>query len=250
MWCFWASTKIQTQSIFTSNRTDKDIVPDVTLQYDCCEHLGSKLKLNIVKGTSELPLKNLHTHSSAFKYADHSIDKEERLILQNEAKLRRENNLNQLNFLSYIGIAMTLAILLLLCCCVCTKCNCWKRWMDDECCGRICIRETVTNQRDVKSSNEDLRERIQIFDQQNRSPSLQSFPASTSLEMTTVDSTIYTYVSVFYILLCIMWKTLAPVLAKVPTLGRDMSWRRTSLTALQCSFPQTFLKSFQGSKPH
>jgi hypothetical protein len=40
----------------------------------------------------------------------------------------------------------------------------------------------------MKSSNEDLRGRIQIFDQQNGSPSLQSFPASTSLAMMTVDS--------------------------------------------------------------
>jgi hypothetical protein len=61
--------------------------------------------------------------------------------------------------------------------------------MDDDCCGRICIRQTVINQRDVKSSNEDLKEKIQIFDQHNHSPSLQSFPASTSLEMTTVGST-------------------------------------------------------------
>jgi hypothetical protein len=61
--------------------------------------------------------------------------------------------------------------------------------MGDDCCGRICIRQTVISQRDVKLSNEDLRERIQVFDQHNRSPSLQSFPASTSFEMTTVDST-------------------------------------------------------------
>jgi cell division septum initiation protein DivIVA len=60
--------------------------------------------------------------------------------------------------------------------------------MDDDCCGRICICQTVIHERDIKSSNEDLRERIQVFDQQNRSPSLQSFPASTSLAMTTVDS--------------------------------------------------------------
>jgi hypothetical protein len=61
--------------------------------------------------------------------------------------------------------------------------------MDDDCSGRICIRQTVINQMDVKSSKEGLRERIQIFDQQNHTPSLQSFPASTSLEMMTVGST-------------------------------------------------------------
>lgn len=61
--------------------------------------------------------------------------------------------------------------------------------MDDDHCGRICIRHTVINQRDVKASNEDLRDRIQFFDQQNRSPILKSFPASTSLEMMIIDST-------------------------------------------------------------
>ena len=60
--------------------------------------------------------------------------------------------------------------------------------MDDGCCGRICVRQTVINQRDVKTSNEDLRDRIQFFDQQNCSPILQSFPASTSLKMATIDS--------------------------------------------------------------
>jgi hypothetical protein len=72
----------------------------------------------------------------------HSTDKVERLILQNSA--------NQLNFLSYIGIATTVVILLLLCCCFCKKFNCWKRRMDDDCCERICIHQTVINQRDVK----------------------------------------------------------------------------------------------------
>jgi hypothetical protein len=144
---FGPSTKIQTESTFTSNRTDKDIVPEVTLQYDCCEHLGSKLKLYIVKGTTKLPLKNLHSHSNAFKYAGRSTDKVERLILHSEAELRRENSLNQLNFLSYIGIATIVVILLL--CCFYKKCIYWKRWMNDDCCGRICIRQTVINQRDV-----------------------------------------------------------------------------------------------------
>jgi hypothetical protein len=101
---FRPSTKIQTQSTFMRNRIDTDIVPDITLQYDCCKHLGSKLKLNTFKGTSELPLKNLHSHSNTFKYASHSIDKVEKLIHQNTAELRRESSLTQLNFLSYVGM--------------------------------------------------------------------------------------------------------------------------------------------------
>jgi hypothetical protein len=41
--------------------------------------------------------------------------------------------------------------------------------------------------RDVKFSNKDLRERVQIFYQKHRSPSLLSFPASTSLEMMAIE---------------------------------------------------------------
>ena len=34
--------------------------------------------------------------------------------------------------------------------------------MDDDCCGEICIHETVTSQRDVIFYNEGLSERVQI----------------------------------------------------------------------------------------
>ena len=43
---FGQGTKLQTQSTFMSNETDNDIVPDIILNYYCCEHLGSKLKLD------------------------------------------------------------------------------------------------------------------------------------------------------------------------------------------------------------
>jgi len=42
--------------------------------------------------------------------------------------------------------------------------------VDDDCCGRICIRQIVFSQRDIKLSDEDLRDRIQLFDREHRSP--------------------------------------------------------------------------------
>jgi tetrahydromethanopterin S-methyltransferase subunit F len=42
--------------------------------------------------------------------------------------------------------------------------------VDDDCCGRICIRQMVVSHRDIKLSEEDLRDRIQLFDRQRRSP--------------------------------------------------------------------------------
>jgi hypothetical protein len=68
------TTKLQTQSSFTSNRTDKNVIPNVTMHYDCCEHLGSKLQLDAIKLLPEVPLKNVFAHSNSFKYASNSVD--------------------------------------------------------------------------------------------------------------------------------------------------------------------------------
>jgi hypothetical protein len=85
-----ANTKLQTQISFTSNRTDKDFIPNVTMHCDCCEHLGSKLKLDTMKLIPEVLLKNILGHWNAFKYAGHSVDQVEGLIIQNEAELNRD----------------------------------------------------------------------------------------------------------------------------------------------------------------
>jgi hypothetical protein len=61
--------------------------------------------------------------------------------------------------------------------------------MDDDRCEKICVCQTIVNQRYIQSSDEDLRAKIKIFNQQNSSPSLQSFPASTSLEIMITDPT-------------------------------------------------------------
>jgi hypothetical protein len=180
-----SSTKIQTQFSFTSNRTDKDFIPNVTLHYDCCEHLGSTLKLDTTKLIPEIPLKNILGHLNAFKYASHSVDQVEKLIIQGEAELDRDHKIDHLRFLSYVGMATIVAILLLICCCCCRKCNLFRRFLDDDCCGRICIRQTVINQREIKSSDENVRDGF--LSHQTHSQSLQSLPAATSFEMTEMD---------------------------------------------------------------
>jgi hypothetical protein len=45
------------------------------------------VKLDAIKLISEVSLKNILVHSNAFKYASHSVDQVERLIIQNEAEL-------------------------------------------------------------------------------------------------------------------------------------------------------------------
>ena len=59
-------------------------------------------------------MEKLWSQSSLFKYDGHSVDQEMKLTLENEAELDRERSLNQLNFLSHVGIATLVLILKLL----------------------------------------------------------------------------------------------------------------------------------------
>jgi hypothetical protein len=104
----------------------------------------------------EVPLKNILGHSNAFRHASHSVDQVERLIIQNEAELNRDHKIDHLRFLSYVGMATMVAIVLLICCCFCKRCNFLRRSLGDDCCGRICIRQTVINQREDKASDENV----------------------------------------------------------------------------------------------
>jgi hypothetical protein len=51
------TTELQMQISFTSNRTDKGFIPSVTMHYDYCEHLRSKLTLDTIKVIPEVSLK-------------------------------------------------------------------------------------------------------------------------------------------------------------------------------------------------
>jgi hypothetical protein len=106
--------------------------------------------------------------------------------------------------------------------------------VNDDCCGRICVRQTVINQGQLKSSEENVTERF--LNQETRSHSLRSLPAATSLEVTelnpvpvgithwgcvrliSVDGR--TMFSVICSNLYMCWETLAPVFANVSILGR------------------------------
>jgi hypothetical protein len=95
-----------------------------------------------------------------FNYASHSVDQVEQLIIQNKADFNTDHKIDHLKFLSYLGIATMVTMILLICCCFCKKCNLLRRLLDDDCCGRICIRQTVINQRELKSSNEIVTDRF------------------------------------------------------------------------------------------
>jgi hypothetical protein len=179
------TTKLQTLISFTSNRTNKYFIPNVTMHYDCCEHLGFRVKLESIKLIPEVSLKNILGHSNAFKYASHPVDQVERLIIENETELNRDHRIDHLRFLSYLGMATMAAMLLLICCCFCKNCNLLRKSLDDDFCGRTCIHQTVINERELKTSDENVTDRF--LNQETRSHSLRSLPAATSHEMTELN---------------------------------------------------------------
>jgi hypothetical protein len=81
---------------------------------DCCEHLGWRVKLDRIKLIPEVTPKNVLGHLNAFKYASHSADHVKRLIIQNEAELNRDDKIDHLRFLSYLGMATMVAMTLFL----------------------------------------------------------------------------------------------------------------------------------------
>jgi hypothetical protein len=101
--------------------------------------------------SARLTLINILGHSNAYKYASLSVDQVEWLIIQNEAELKRDHKIDHSRFLSYLGMATVVDMLLLIYCCFCKKCKLFRRSLNDDCCGRICIRQTVINQGELIS---------------------------------------------------------------------------------------------------
>ena len=69
---------IQTQLTISTNNTDKDIIPHLPLEFDCCEFQGRNFSLNDIH--LNLPLNNVVHHLDDLKVANHKVDEVEKLI--------------------------------------------------------------------------------------------------------------------------------------------------------------------------
>jgi hypothetical protein len=54
---YGARVLIQAQAVVIYNKTERDIIPPLSFDYDCCNFVGRDVKLNVVH--LELPMKNL-----------------------------------------------------------------------------------------------------------------------------------------------------------------------------------------------
>jgi hypothetical protein len=150
---------IQAEIIKTFNNTGKDIIPSLSLEFDCCLSEGKVSKLDNIQ--LNLPLKNIVNRLEDLKLASHKLEEVDRLISEQEWKIKQSKFDFHLSFLSYIGMVTTSLVMIILCYCCCCKCckrkcpNFFKWWKDNNPCTTIVIQPKIINS--IHSSKESLR---------------------------------------------------------------------------------------------
>jgi hypothetical protein len=87
---------IQTQLNISTNNTGKYIIPHFPLELDCFELQGRNFSLNDIH--LNLPLNNIIHHLDDLKVAKHKVEEVEKLIEEQDWKLRHSNMDNYLSF--------------------------------------------------------------------------------------------------------------------------------------------------------
>jgi hypothetical protein len=157
--CTGYSDKIMIRSVTSHyvNQTRKDIIPALYLPFDFCESEGTKIHLDELQ--LETPLKNILTHNDELQLASYKVNDVQKLIEEQEWKLKHERSAHQLSVLSSIGAAALTLLIAILCYCRCR--NCWgrfvKRAWDDSKCGTIIFKPRIINS--VHTSSDSLHRR-------------------------------------------------------------------------------------------
>jgi hypothetical protein len=149
---------IQAQMTTETNSTESDIIPYLSLEVDCCQSESKILRLDDIH--LDLPLNNVINHLDDLRWASHKVNDVERIVAEQEWKMRRSNIDYHLSFLSYVGMittGLTLCIFAYCCCCKCCRKNCpsfSKWWKDNNPCTTIIFKPKIVNS--VHTSRESL----------------------------------------------------------------------------------------------
>jgi hypothetical protein len=135
-----------------------DIIPSLSLDYDCCAP-GRKLrKLNDTH--LDLPLRNIVNHLEDLRLASHKVEEVDRLNSEQEWKIRQSKFDSHLSFLLYVGmVTISLAMIIFCYCCCCECCRRrfpnFSKWWKDNIRTTIVIKLKIIYS--VRSSRESLR---------------------------------------------------------------------------------------------
>jgi len=113
----------------------------MSLKYDCCGCIDKNYKLNELR--LHIPLRSVAGSLDDLRIASHKAEDVEKIILEQEWKVKHSTLDLHLCFLSYVCIATTGLTLICLCYCCCSKCyrrRCpkfSKSWKDNNSCTTI-----------------------------------------------------------------------------------------------------------------
>ena len=150
---------IQSHSTLSTNRINKDFIPSVSLEYDCCDNVNQNFKLNELH--LHVPLRSVTRSLDDLRVASHKVEDVESLISEQEWKIKHSIIDSHLSFLSYVGMVTTCLTLICLCyfCCVrccCKRCPKFSKWWDNHNpCTTIVVKPKIVNS--IHSSRESLR---------------------------------------------------------------------------------------------
>jgi hypothetical protein len=100
---------IQAQVVLSTNNSEKDIIPPLSLDYDCCEFMGKDFKLKNIN--LELPLKNVVNRLDDLRLASHKADEVNKLIQEQEWKIKHSASYSHSSLLSYVSLSRELLCL-------------------------------------------------------------------------------------------------------------------------------------------
>ena len=150
---------IQAQLTISTSNTDKDIIPHLPLNFDCCVIQGRNFSLNNLH--LNLSLTSVIHRLDDLKVANHKVEEVEKFIEEQDWKLRHSNIECHLSFLSYVGMVTTAFIFFILfyCCCCkrCLKlCLNFSRWRkDNNPCTTTVFKSKIVNS--IHSSRDSLK---------------------------------------------------------------------------------------------
>lgn len=180
---YGSTTIIQSQGTVRTNVTSYDIIPSAALEYDCCIYGDQKVNLSEI--LLNLPMKHMVNHLADLDVASHKVEEVEKLLDEQEWKMKHYNTYKHMSFLSYIGSTVMVMIVITCCCCYCRCCRqilpktC--KWMkDSESCTKIVFRPKIINK--VSTSSECL-----ALNPLESGKTRNSLERTNSLELTHVD---------------------------------------------------------------
>jgi hypothetical protein len=76
----------QAQTTVSFNNSERDVIPHLSLDYDCCSFAGKSVKLNYIQ--LEVPMRNIVNHLDDLRLASPMVEEVDRLISEKEWKIQ------------------------------------------------------------------------------------------------------------------------------------------------------------------